>query len=216
MLNTPNLIAILVPKFKPFSWSAVPTLHPPKAHLHFAPSPRHGQPCEPIPPQLNRVSIAPRLVPSKEVPAVSALPYNLLNPKLLRMLTAELPTTTVRPIPPPVTSLPNRTCDERSNLRRPTHRVSLVPKLIPVRRQLNFENPLIRRSVLVTCRCLPESDTVQRKPPRWTPRRTKPQHLEARLVTKLLTVTWAPALFRCLNLPNRPHAASTPNLLKTA
>lgn len=132
------------------------------------------------------------------------------------MPTRSLRTTNGRLILPPVTSLPSRTCEARSSLRRPTHRVSLVPKLIPVRRQLRCEKPLTRQCLLITCRCLPDSDMVQWKPPKWTPRRIQPQHLVVTPVTRLLTVTCAPALFRCLSLPSCRQPVATPKLLKTA
>lgn len=191
-------------------------LHPPRAHLQFVPSCMHGQPCDKIPPQLNRVNMAPRLVRNKEVPARRVFLYKLPNLKPLPMLTIELPISSGWLTLPVVTSLPRPTCEARISLSRPTHRVWLVPKLMAVRRQLSWEKPLTRQCLLMTCRCLSDSDMVQWKPPKWTLRRTQPQHLVARSVTKLLTVTWAPAVFRCLSLPNRPQAASTPKLLKTA
>lgn len=194
----------------------MPALHPPNAQLQLVPNPIQGQPWDRIRWQLNRVTAAPRLVPSRPVPAPRADLYNLLQPSVLPIATTELPICSGWPILRMVTNLPRPTCEAIISLRRPTHRVSLVPKLIPVRRQLSWEKPLTRHCLLITCRCLPDKDIVQRKPPRCTLRRIQPQHLVASFVTKLLRATCAPALFRCLSLPSPPQAASTPNLLNRA
>ncbi len=166
-----------------------------------------GQLCDTIPPQLVCIILAPPLVTSSLVPILSAVRSSLRQPRLGPMLTRALWTFSWLTILRPFTSWPRWTREEASTLCRPTHRVSLVPKLIPVRRQLRCEKPLTRQCILMTCTCLWESDTVSWKPPRCTPLRTQPQHLVASPAMKLLTARWARSLFRLPRSRSRPQPA---------